>query len=108
MRTVFTGGYALCLDAMLRTLGCARFDLGYEPDRFLLAESNLFEAHTIFAEVRGPDHKDTLECVRGLIDLSDSWQAAEPNKGYDAKAAEWRAKLEAAAPPPEPVAAPND
>jgi len=31
--------------------------------------------------------------VDALIELYDAWHAAEPNKGYDAKAAEWRGKL---------------
>ncbi len=30
-----------------------------------------------------------------LVDLYDTWQEAEPGKGYDAKAAAWRAKLRA-------------
>ncbi len=29
----------------------------------------------------------------GVLSLYESWHAAEPGKGYDAKAAEWRAKL---------------
>ena len=28
-----------------------------------------------------------------LVDLYEAWHAAEPGKGYDAKATEWRAKL---------------
>ena len=28
-----------------------------------------------------------------IVELYDTWHAAEPDKGYDAKAAEWRAKL---------------
>ncbi len=29
----------------------------------------------------------------GVLSLYESWHAAEPGKGYGAKAAEWRAKL---------------
>jgi hypothetical protein len=85
----------------LTSLGRARVGLGYEPERFALAESNLLEAHPIFvaAPDRGPMHKDTLECVQGLVDLYTAWHAAEPGKGYDAKAAEWKAKLPAEAAP---------
>ena len=38
-----------------------------------------------------------------LIQLYDYWHVAEPGKGYDAKAAEWRAKL----PTPEAANAPG-
>ena len=31
--------------------------------------------------------------VERLAKFYESWHAAEPGKGYDAKAAEWRAKL---------------
>jgi hypothetical protein len=30
--------------------------------------------------------------LQGLVELYDSWHAAEPEKGYDAKASEWQAK----------------
>ena len=39
------------------------------------------------------DDKRTTKTVERLITLYDSWHAAEPGKGYDANAAEWRAKL---------------
>jgi serine/threonine protein kinase/Tfp pilus assembly protein PilF len=85
---------------ILITLGRARIGLGYDAQRFALAEANLLEAHPIYlaAKDRGPTHKDTLECVQGLVDLYTAWHAAEPGKVYDAKAAEWKAKLPAAAP----------
>ena len=31
--------------------------------------------------------------IESLIDIYEARHAAEPGKGYDAKAAEWRAKL---------------
>jgi hypothetical protein len=34
--------------------------------------------------------------VQALIDLYTAWDKAEPGKGYDTKAAEWHAKLDAA------------
>ena len=99
----FTGGNAWRLAAFLTTLGRARVALGYDAERFKLAESNLLEAHPIFVQTRGETHKDTLGCVQGLIDLYIAWEAGEPGKGYDVKAAEWKAKLDAApAPPAEP------
>ena len=60
----------------------------------LLAESNLLEAHSIFAQTRGESHANTLACVQNLAALYDLWHTAEPGEGYDAKAADWRAKLE--------------
>ena len=33
------------------------------------------------------------EALERIVALSDAWNAAEPDKGYDAKAAEWREKL---------------
>ncbi len=99
----FTGGNAWRLAAFLTTLGRARVALGYDAERFKLAESNLLEAHPIFVQTRGETHKDTLGCEQGLIDLYIAWDAGEPGKGYDVKAAEWKAKLDAApAPPAEP------
>jgi non-specific serine/threonine protein kinase/serine/threonine-protein kinase len=101
VRKAFTGGNAHRLAAFLTPLGRARVGLGYDAERFTLAESNLLEAYPIFvaAKYRGPTHNDTLECVQGLIDLYTAWHAAEPGKGYDAKAAEWKAKL---TPPAQP------
>lgn len=32
-------------------------------------------------------------CVQGLVDLYTARDAAEPGKGYDGKAAEWKSKL---------------
>ena len=97
-RSAFADGDAANLASFLTALGRARVGLGYDAERFKLAEANLLEAHPIFVEARGPTHKDTLECVRGLVDLYTAWDTAEPGNGYDAKAAEWRAKL---TPPPD-------
>ncbi len=33
------------------------------------------------------------EAVERLVNLYAAWHTAEPNQGYDAKAAEWRAEL---------------
>ena len=33
------------------------------------------------------------ESIEQLAQFYESWHAAEPGKGYDVKAAEWRAKL---------------
>ena len=97
-RKAFTGGSAWRLALFLMSLGRARMGLGYDSERFPLAEANLLEAHTIYlaAKDRGPTHKDTLECVQALVDLYAAWDKAQSGKGYRDKAAEWKAKLEAA------------
>jgi non-specific serine/threonine protein kinase/serine/threonine-protein kinase len=100
-RKRFTGSNARQLAGFLTVVGRARVGLGYDAERFALAESNLLEAHPIYlaAKDRDPTHKDTLECVQALIDLYTAWHAAEPGKGHDAKAAEWKAKLPTEAAP---------
>jgi tetratricopeptide (TPR) repeat protein len=96
-RRASAGNNALQLASSLSTLGRARVGLGYHAERFALAESNLLEAHAIYlaATDRGPTHTDTIESVQGLVELYNAWHAAEPEKGFDAKASEWRAKLDA-------------
>ena len=37
--------------------------------------------------------EQVAETIERLVDLYESWHAAEPGKGYDAKTTEWRAKL---------------
>jgi serine/threonine protein kinase/Tfp pilus assembly protein PilF len=94
-RSAFIDGQRPRLGGLLTTLARARLGVGYDAVRFALAEANLLEAHPIYvaAKDRGPTHKDTLACVRALVDLYTAWNTAEPGKGYDAKAAEWKAKL---------------
>jgi hypothetical protein len=94
-RKAFTGGNARRLAEFLTSFGRARVGVGYDAERFALAEANLLEAHPIYvaAKDRGPTHKDTLACVQALVDLYTAWDKAEPDKGYEAKAAEWRQKL---------------
>ena len=99
-RKTFTGDNARRLADFLTGFGRARVGVGYDAERFALAEANLLEAHPIYlaAKDRGQAHKDTLECVQALVDLYTTWHAAEPGKGYDAKASEWKAKLDATTP----------
>jgi serine/threonine protein kinase/Tfp pilus assembly protein PilF len=103
-RKRFTGDNPRRLADFLTPLGRARVGVGYDAERCALAEGNLLEAHAIYvaAKNRGPTHKDTLVCVQGLIDLYAAWNTAEPGKGYDAKAAKWKATMDAAK-PPEPA-----
>ena len=97
-RNAFTGGNARRLADCLTILGRARVSVGFDVEWFALAESNLLEAHPIYLAAKdcGPAHKDMLACVQGLVDLYSAWHATEPGKGYDAKATEWKEKLDAA------------
>jgi hypothetical protein len=61
--------------------------------RFAEAEPLLLAAYDEIARWPGPTWERT-EALDRLVDLYDSWHAAEPDKAYDAKAAEWRAKRE--------------
>jgi len=36
----------------------------------------------------GNDHSETIDSINLLANLYDAWHAAEPDQGYDAKAAE--------------------
>jgi tetratricopeptide (TPR) repeat protein len=77
---------------LLQGLGKARLGL----KQFEAAEANLLEAHPIWVKARGEAHPDTRRCVQVIVDLYTAWHAAQPGKGYNAKAKEWKAKLGAA------------
>lgn len=79
------------LRVLLLRLGQARA----ATSAFSAAEAALKEAHAMYVAARGPTGKRTLECVQALIDLYNAWHIAEPDTRWDAKAADWKAKLEA-------------
>ena len=87
-RKAFTGSNARWLAKLLTTLGKARAALGEFP----AAEASLLEAHPLYVTTRGATHKDTRDCTRAIVELYDAWSAREPGKGYDAKAAAWKAR----------------
>jgi hypothetical protein len=45
--------------------------------------------------LNGGTPKHRAEVLTCLVELYEAWQTAEPGKGYDARAAEWREKLAA-------------
>ncbi len=83
----------------LSSYGCCLSKL----QRYADAEAALLEAHETFEAVLGAGHRRTINVVASIIGLYDAWDAAEPDMGYDAKAAEWRAKLPASPPGSLPV-----
>ena len=63
-------------------------------ERFEQAEAELVELQEIIAVL--PEPPNARSPLTPLVGLYDAWHAAEPDQGYDAKAAELRAKLPAA------------
>ena len=59
---------------------------------YVSAEKALTDACTIAAYF-GPGAKEARDCARARVDLYTAWNAAEPGKGYDTKADEWRQTL---------------
>jgi serine/threonine protein kinase/tetratricopeptide (TPR) repeat protein len=97
-REVFTGGNAYKLASLLMNLGKARAALAKTKTDFAAAEANLLEAHDNFVKAPGPFPQDRRDSVQALVDLYDAWDKIDPENGYDAKAADWRAKLDTTAP----------
>jgi hypothetical protein len=57
------------------------------------AEAELLEAERVLAVAEGGPPGIHDLSVTGLATFYSLWDKAEPGKGYDAKAKEWRAKL---------------
>ena len=96
-RERLTGSNIYRLATLLTALGSARVGLGYDAERFALAETNLLEAHSIFVESRGEEDEETKGCTKALADLYRAWDTAKPGAGYAARASEWQARVDAAA-----------
>ncbi|MCP4547702.1 MAG: tetratricopeptide repeat protein [bacterium] len=62
-------------------------------ERFDEASAALLEAYDRVVALVGESHRHTIGIVRAIIDLYDTRHAAEPDGGYDAEAAAWRARL---------------
>jgi tetratricopeptide (TPR) repeat protein/tRNA A-37 threonylcarbamoyl transferase component Bud32 len=100
MRKQFTGQNAYRLARYLRNLGNARAALG----RYAEAETNLLEAHDITERVPGPVAREVRSFPQALADLYAAWNSAEPGRGHDIKAAEWKRALDKIASASAPVA----
>jgi tetratricopeptide (TPR) repeat protein/tRNA A-37 threonylcarbamoyl transferase component Bud32 len=103
-RKAFTGSRPDQLAASLMTLGRARAELAKDPSDFALAEANLLEAHTTISQKPGDFSAVAIDCGKAIVELYAAWHKAEPGKGHDAHAAEWKKKLEAVQTPQKPVA----
>ncbi len=58
------------------------------------AEALLLAAQGTVGESPRASRNTIRGVLQGLVELYEAWHAAEPDQGYDAKASEWRAKLE--------------
>ena len=56
---------------------------------YVSAETTLTDSWAIAANF-GPGSKDARDCARVRADLYSAWNSAEPGKGFEAKADEWR------------------
>jgi len=83
-------GNPVRLGRFLTALGRARAAGG----EFDTAETILIEAYVILSDAQGAIDRDRGDVLSGLAELYDARHATEPDKGYEAKAAEWRAKLQ--------------
>jgi hypothetical protein len=78
--------------AMARgALGGALLDLGRPSE----AEPELLETARVLDSAKGAAKMSRAQCIRDLVSLYEARDRDEPGKGYGAKAAEWRAKLDA-------------
>lgn len=76
--------------------------------RFDDAEAELVEAQRVLSNPQGVPAGLCKKCLKTLVALNVSWDKAEPGKGYDAKAAEWKTKLDAARSESKPAAPGGD
>ena len=74
-------------------LGAARAGQGDYED----GERLLLDGYSKLFAFRGYHDRPTLDALQWVVRLYDAWHIAEPDQGYDLKAAEWRARL---GPPP--------
>ena len=92
-RKTYTGAEAHRVARLLLGLGKSRISLAKMPGEFDAATANLLESRELYVKTRGPDHPETRASTQALADAYAAWDKAEPGKGFDAKAAEWKAKL---------------
>lgn len=65
--------------------------------RFEDAERLVLKGHLILEAKFGPTNSRTQDLIAPIIECYDAWHRAEPDRGHDASAREWRGKLISAA-----------
>jgi eukaryotic-like serine/threonine-protein kinase len=86
---------------LLVTRGLARAGLAAasaNPAEFAAAEADLLDAHARYSAAAPSTESFIAQTAEALADLHTAWHKAEPDKGHDAKAAEWKAKADPATP----------
>jgi eukaryotic-like serine/threonine-protein kinase len=92
-----------------RKIGVTRDKLGRvlkKLDRRAEAEAELLEAERLLVAVKDDSPESHRNTISDLVALYEAWEKAEPGKGYQDKAAAWKAKLPPPEPEKEPAAAP--
>jgi serine/threonine protein kinase len=88
----FNGSRAFIRVSYLIVLGRAHTGLG----KYTTAQSELFEAQSMLQQTHNVTHADDVrDCTQALVALYTVWNKAEPGRGYDAKGAQWKSKLDA-------------
>ena len=88
----FVGSYSFIRATYYLRLGIARTGLR----NYAGAQAALLEAESIVEQTHNITHADDLrDCARALVALYTAWDKDEPGKGHDAKATEWKQKLDA-------------
>lgn len=70
--------------------------------RYAEAEAELLAAHRVFSAAQGVPAKHVARCAEELAKLYEAWARVSPGRGYEIRAAGWRAK----APAPSGAGAP--
>jgi hypothetical protein len=73
--------------------------------KFAEAETELIEVDRALSAAKPPSPSRQTACAKAFIELYEQWNAADPGKGFDAKAAQWKSKLPAIT--TQPAAAPS-
>jgi hypothetical protein len=84
---------------LLLTRGLARTGLAAasaDAAEFAAAETDLLDAHARYTAAVPSTASSIAQTAQALADLYAAWHKAEPDKGHDAKAAEWKGRLEQA------------
>jgi len=84
------------VDGLQRLLGMYLWQLGTAragKKQYAVAEETLLESITLISNGFGADHERTINAISSLADLYVQWHTNQPEKNYDAKAAEWRRRL---------------
>jgi len=89
-RRVFVGDDRRRLGLFLISMGRAHAASG----AFHMARTNLDEATEILSEAPGVTKTERGDVLIALVDLYETWHAAEPDQDHDRQAAAYEAKLE--------------